>query len=135
MSDISKGAGELAGRAKQSVGDLTGNEDLQAEGQIQEVKAKVKQAASDVSDRAEDLAESAEDKVAEVADRASELGHKAADTAGDLHLDDKRVTVALAAAGVALVVVLLTRRAAKRTARKHPVARGTVKGIGRALSS
>lgn len=50
-------AEELKGKAKETLGDLTDNESLEAEGAVEEAHAKAKQ---DVDDAAEDLREASE---------------------------------------------------------------------------
>ncbi|WP_155389311.1 CsbD family protein [Catellatospora paridis] len=54
MGDISNKAEELKGKAKEVVGDLTGNESLEAKGLAEQATAKAKQAAENVKDAAED---------------------------------------------------------------------------------
>lgn len=44
------GAEEMKGKVKESVGDMTGNERLEAEGKMDQAKANVKQAGDDVKD-------------------------------------------------------------------------------------
>lgn len=41
---------EIAGRIKEQLGDLTDNEDLEAEGQAEQTKANLKQAGENVKD-------------------------------------------------------------------------------------
>jgi uncharacterized protein YjbJ (UPF0337 family) len=48
-------AEELTGKAKQTIGDATGNERLQAEGQVQETAAHAKQAGEHVKDAGDDV--------------------------------------------------------------------------------
>ena len=43
-------AEEAKGKVKEGVGDATDNEDLQAEGQVDQTKANMKQAGEDVKD-------------------------------------------------------------------------------------
>ena len=50
--DMGNTADELAGKAKETFGDATGNESLEAEGAAQEDNAKAKQ---DLNDAAEDV--------------------------------------------------------------------------------
>lgn len=45
---------DLKGRAKEAVGDLTDNEDLQREGQIDQGKGEVKETVGDVTDKVGD---------------------------------------------------------------------------------
>lgn len=58
MGDISNKAEEFVGKAKEVVGDLTGNESLEAKGLAEQAAAKAKQAAEDVKDAAQDAAKS-----------------------------------------------------------------------------
>jgi uncharacterized protein YjbJ (UPF0337 family) len=57
MSDISNKAQEAAGKVKEKVGDLTGDEELEAEGQDDQTESKLKQFADDAKDVVEDVAE------------------------------------------------------------------------------
>jgi uncharacterized protein YjbJ (UPF0337 family) len=45
---------DLKGRVKEAAGDLTGDKDLQREGQVDQAAGKVKDKVDDVSDRAKD---------------------------------------------------------------------------------
>lgn len=45
---------DLKGRAKEAVGDLTGDEDLQREGQVDQATGKVKEGVEKVSDSIKD---------------------------------------------------------------------------------
>jgi uncharacterized protein YjbJ (UPF0337 family) len=54
---------QAKGKAKQAVGDLTGNEDLKKEGKADEKAGKVKEFLGDVKDKAEDLVDKVKDKV------------------------------------------------------------------------
>ncbi len=55
-------AEEVAGRAKEAAGDLTGNRDLQAEGEEEQTRAKAKQAGEHLKDAAGDAKDSLTDK-------------------------------------------------------------------------
>ncbi|MFC5382684.1 CsbD family protein [Aquipuribacter nitratireducens] len=51
LADKARNAGEeLAGRAKEAAGKVTGNEELEAEGRAQQAKADLKQAGENVKD-------------------------------------------------------------------------------------
>jgi uncharacterized protein YjbJ (UPF0337 family) len=52
---ISNKAEELKGKAKEAVGKATGNEQLEAEGQVDQGKAGVKKVGENVKDTAKDL--------------------------------------------------------------------------------
>lgn len=53
---------EFKGRTKEATGDLTGNEELQREGQADQASGKVKQAMENIKDKAEDLVDKARGK-------------------------------------------------------------------------
>ncbi|MFC1413983.1 CsbD family protein [Streptacidiphilus sp. N1-12] len=57
MSDISNKAQEAAGKVKEKVGDVTGNDELKGEGQGDQVESKAKQAMDDAKDAVGDAAE------------------------------------------------------------------------------
>ncbi|WP_371519674.1 CsbD family protein [Kitasatospora sp. NBC_01300] len=57
MSDLSNKARELGGKAKEKVGDLTGDEELKGEGQADQVDSKVRQAADNVKDAVQGAAD------------------------------------------------------------------------------
>ena len=59
MSDLDK----MKGRAKQAVGDLTDDEDLQREGKIDESAGKAKEKVGDMKDKADDAIDRAKDKL------------------------------------------------------------------------
>ena len=63
MGDFENKTDEWKGAAKENVGDLTDNEDLQAEGATEKTGAKMKQTAEDIKDNVEDAAETAKNKV------------------------------------------------------------------------
>ena len=46
---------KVKGRVKQAAGDLTDNDDLKAEGQVDETGGKIKDFIDDVSDKANDV--------------------------------------------------------------------------------
>ena len=52
--DIKHGAEEMKGKAKETVGDWTDNESLEAEGKMDQAKANIKQAGDDVKDAVTD---------------------------------------------------------------------------------
>lgn len=45
---------EMKGRVKEAAGNLTGDEDLEREGKVDQASAKVKDKVSDVADKAKD---------------------------------------------------------------------------------
>lgn len=45
---------EATGRMKEAAGDLTGDEDLQREGEVEQAEGKVKGAVDDAADKAKD---------------------------------------------------------------------------------
>lgn len=119
MSDISNKAEEIAGRAKQAAGDLTGSAELQAEGTAEQARAQVKQGVDAVADKSQ-----------EAADTISAAASNGAEAV------DSRVVIAVIA-GLAVVVTLVVRRnrSTKARANKHPVAKKVAAaGIARALT-
>jgi uncharacterized protein YjbJ (UPF0337 family) len=55
-------AEEYKGRAKEAVGDLTGDKDMQRDGKADQASGKVKQVAEDVKDKVEDTVDAVKDK-------------------------------------------------------------------------
>jgi uncharacterized protein YjbJ (UPF0337 family) len=115
MADFADKAQEVAGRAKRSAGDLTGNDDLEAEGAADQAEAEVKQGIDAAADKAAEVKESVS-QVADVAqEKVSHLAHETADAARQLHRDDaasvardNRVIVA-AIVAAAIAALLLAR--------------------------
>lgn len=62
---------ELKGKAKETVGDLTGNEKLEAEGKADQAQAKVEGAVDDAKDSVSDAGDSLRDKADGVRDSFS----------------------------------------------------------------
>ncbi|WP_214411500.1 CsbD family protein [Sphaerisporangium fuscum] len=58
---ISNKAQEMKGKVKQGVGDVTGDEELRAEGQADESKGKLKQAGERVKDAAKNVKDAFKD--------------------------------------------------------------------------
>jgi uncharacterized protein YjbJ (UPF0337 family) len=147
MSQLTNKAEEFAGRAKQAAGDITGNDELHAEGTADKARAQFKQGVDTVVGKAEDtadaVAESASngaDAVAAKVDDAKQALSgtldEAADTARQLHLDDSRVVIAIAA-GLAIAIVLVVRRmrSGKSRSTKRSIAKdAAAAGVSRALS-
>ena len=150
MADFTDEAHEAVGRAKEAAGDLTGDEDLKADGAADTAEAKVQQGVDAVVEKADEVKQSVGDAVDGAKHQLSGLADETADAARQLHLDgaastlgDKRIVVAAITAAVLLVVVARrrsastgpresTKRAAKRTA-KRGAKRASKSGIGRAL--
>jgi uncharacterized protein YjbJ (UPF0337 family) len=57
VKDMGGESDKLAGRVKEAAGDLTGDNDLKAEGKKQQVAGDVKNAGQNVKDKAEELGE------------------------------------------------------------------------------
>jgi uncharacterized protein YjbJ (UPF0337 family) len=55
-------AEEAAGAAKKKIGEQTGDRDLQAEGQAEEVKGKVRETSEDLKQKAKDAADRARER-------------------------------------------------------------------------
>lgn len=69
MGDIENKTEEWTGKVKEEVGDVTGNEDLQAEGAFDQAKAKTKQGLENAKDDLKDAGEAVKDKVQDAFDR------------------------------------------------------------------
>jgi uncharacterized protein YjbJ (UPF0337 family) len=54
---------EAKGRAKQAVGDLTGDDDLRREGKVDEKAGQAKDKVGDLKDKAENAIDNVKDKV------------------------------------------------------------------------
>lgn len=63
---------QTTGKIKQSVGDLTGNKDLEREGKADERAGDVKEIVGSAVDRSKGLAEDVRDKVEHAVDRAKD---------------------------------------------------------------
>ncbi|MFL6089673.1 MAG: CsbD family protein [Aeromicrobium sp.] len=63
MGDFENKTDEWQGEVKETVGDATDNEDLQAEGAAEKVKARTKQTFEDAKDNLEDATDAAKDKI------------------------------------------------------------------------
>lgn len=117
MAEIADKAQEVAGRAKSAAGDLTGNDDLKAEGAADQAQAKVAQGIDAAAEKAAEVKESVSDAADAARQKISHVADETADAARQLHLDDaasvardNRVIVA-AIVAAAVAVVLLARRA------------------------
>ena len=67
--DIQNKAEEFKGATKETFGDVTDNEDLQAEGAAEKAKAKAKQTLENAQENVEGAAELAKDKVRDTFNR------------------------------------------------------------------
>lgn len=115
MGDISNKADELTGSAKQAVGDITGDDQLRAEGAADKAAAQVTQGVEALADKAQETANEVKQDVSQTV--------------------DTRVVIAVLA-GIAVVAALAIRRN-RRTSRskKQPVAKkAAAAGIARALT-
>lgn len=142
MADFADKAQEVAGRAKRTAGDLTGNDDLEAKGAADQAEAKVKQGIDAAADKATEVKESVSQAADVAQEKVSHLAHETADAARQLHLDDaasvardNRVIVA-AIVAAAIAALLLARRARTETTRSRgsKVTRSALAGVGHALT-
>jgi uncharacterized protein YjbJ (UPF0337 family) len=62
MGDFENKTNEWKGEVKETVGDVTDNEDLQAEGAVDKAKAKTAQAVENAKDTLEDAGHAAKEK-------------------------------------------------------------------------
>lgn len=73
---ISNKAEEFGGKTKETVGSLTGNEELRAEGKADQASAGVKQVFEKVKDAAEDAAEGVKGAIKGIGDKIDEAKHE-----------------------------------------------------------
>ncbi len=69
MGDFENKTNEWKGEVKENVGDVTDNEDLQAEGAVDKAKAKTAQTFENAKDNVEDAAHAAKEKAKSAFDR------------------------------------------------------------------
>jgi uncharacterized protein YjbJ (UPF0337 family) len=62
---------QAKGRAKEAIGDLTGDEDLKREGKADRAAGEVKEKVSDAVDKVRDTAEDVKDKVTDTLHKAT----------------------------------------------------------------
>jgi uncharacterized protein YjbJ (UPF0337 family) len=67
---------QVKGQAKETVGSLTGDEDLEAEGKADRRAGKAKEKVGDAKDKAKEMADTAKDKVEEVIDKTKDALHR-----------------------------------------------------------
>ena len=67
---------QVKGQAKATVGSLTGNKDLEAEGKADRRAGDAKEKVGDAKDKAEEMMDTAKDKVEEVIDTAKDALHR-----------------------------------------------------------
>jgi uncharacterized protein YjbJ (UPF0337 family) len=60
---------DLKGRAKEAIGDLTDNEELEREGKTDRAAGKVKETLGGLKDKADDAVDAVKDKLRDVTDR------------------------------------------------------------------
>ncbi|MBS2533791.1 CsbD family protein [Catenulispora sp. NF23] len=61
MSDLTNKGQEAVGKAKEKVGEFTGDRDMEAEGKADQTESKFKQLADDAKDMAENVADRVKD--------------------------------------------------------------------------
>jgi uncharacterized protein YjbJ (UPF0337 family) len=69
-------ADQMKGKAKEAVGDLTGNKDLKSEGKADRRAGEVKEKVGHVKDKVEEVIENVGHKVEEVVDKAKDSSHR-----------------------------------------------------------
>ena len=67
---------QVKGQAKEAVGSLTGNRDLQAEGKADRQAGEAKEKVGHAKDKAEEVVEKVEHKAGEVIDKAKDAAHR-----------------------------------------------------------
>jgi uncharacterized protein YjbJ (UPF0337 family) len=67
---------QVKGQAKETVGSVTGNKDLEAEGKADRRAGEAKEKLGDAKDKVEEMIDSAKDKVEQVIDKAKDAAHR-----------------------------------------------------------
>jgi len=67
---------QVKGQAKETVGKLTGDEDLESEGKVDRRAGDAKEKLGDAKDEVEKVIDKAEDKAEEVVDKAKDALHR-----------------------------------------------------------
>ena len=67
---------QVKGQAKEAVGSLTGNKDLEAEGKTDRQAGEAKEKVGHAKDRVEEVVEKVEHKVGETIDSAKDAAHR-----------------------------------------------------------
>jgi uncharacterized protein YjbJ (UPF0337 family) len=67
---------QVKGQAKEAVGSLTGNEDLEAEGKADRRAGEAKEKVGDARDKVEEMIDASKDKVEEVIDKTQRALHR-----------------------------------------------------------
>ena len=67
---------KVTGHAKEAVGSLTGNEDLEAEGKAERHAGEAKEKVDDVKDKVEHVIDTAKDKADAVIDKMKNVLHR-----------------------------------------------------------
>jgi len=62
MADTPESTKDAAGRAKEAVGDLTGDREMQSEGKLEQTGEKVKSGVDKATQKAKDLLHKSDDK-------------------------------------------------------------------------
>ena len=67
---------QVKGQAKEAVGSLTGDKDLQAEGKADRQAGEAKERVGHAKDKVEEVVEKVEHKAGEVIDKAKDAAHR-----------------------------------------------------------
>jgi len=67
---------QIKGQAKEAVGSLTGDKDLQAEGKADRQAGEAKEKVGHAKDKVEEVAEKVEHEAGEVIDKAKDAAHR-----------------------------------------------------------
>ncbi len=67
---------QVKGQAKEAVGSLTGDKDLQAEGKADRQAGEAKEKVGHAKDKVEEVTEKAEHKAGEVIDKVKDVAHR-----------------------------------------------------------
>lgn len=118
-------ARDIGGKIKGAVGDLTGDQKMQAEGAADKVAGKAQKAYGQAADTVKDTVSNAADKVRGMSGSAGDYGSQLLDQAeeyGDAlaeQIDARPITALLIAAGVGFLLALLTKSSPKVVYRRR----------------
>jgi uncharacterized protein YjbJ (UPF0337 family) len=73
---MSEKTDQVKGKAKEAVGRLTGNKDLESEGKTDRRAGETKEKLSDAKGKVEEVIDKAESKVEEVIDKTKDASHR-----------------------------------------------------------
>ncbi len=107
-------ARNIGGNVKSTIGDLTGDEKMQAEGMMDQGAGKAQRAYGQAADKARSAAASAGDYGSELLDTVEEYGDILAEK-----IDARPITSVLIAAGIGFLIAMATKPSPKVVYRRR----------------